>query len=304
MQTIRESIMPQTIFALWDLEITGTGMGAFLIFQEELLMYRSLLNAQHIEMYVYLGDINIPLSYLASLAQLNPFLTALHFIKDKKEFVHHFPAGDVFQWPSLNVDNNCSYFGSTLHIQKLWMKTKKMFLLQSPPSIMIQAKNWLKSYVPYGHYPVTIHLKNNNVDSQSNANQEEWLKLLKKNKRHPLKFILIGNEPYDERFYDCPNCVITQKKGGCLDLELALIQLSFFFMGMSSGPCNLAVLSDLPYLVWKHPDHHSHQMDEELDENGQLIFSNHNQKFIRGIDTFERLDHELNTLYKNLMMNR
>lgn len=296
--------MPQTIFAVWDLEIAGTSMGAFLIFQEELLMYRDIWDVQDIELFFYLGETNVSLSYLASLAQLNPFLTAVHFIRDKKDVAHRLPVGEIFQWPSCKLDNNCSYFGSTLHIQKLWEKTQKIFSLQSPNSLNILAEKWLKTHVPEGHYPVSIHLKNNDVDSQSNANQEEWLKLFKENKNLPLKFILMGNEPYDERFSDCSNCVITQSEGGSLEIEFALIQLSLFFMGMSSGPCNIAILSELPYLVWKHPDHHSREMDKELDENGQLVFSNQNQKFIRGIDTFGSLNHELNILYENLMANR
>ena len=56
----------------------------------------------------------------------------------------------------------------------------------------------------------------------------------------------------------------------CLDLEidlatqLALTTISDGFMGMASGLCTAANLSEVPHVIFKHPAHHSAAMAIEL----------------------------------------
>ncbi len=81
---------------------------------------------------------------------------------------------------------------------------------------------------------------------------------------------------------------------------MALIELSSAFMGMSSGPCNMAILSDKPYLIWKHPEHHKEEMGREFQGHKQFVFANEHQKFIKGWDTLENLQREFSKLFRQL----
>lgn len=293
----------KNICAIWDIQKAGAGLGSLLLFQEELLLYRDILKFDGVDLFFCLGSKKVLLSYLASLAQLNQYLHSMHILKNKHELKYDKMNPDVFLWPPLNIEESFSYNESTLHIQKIWKQTGKLIALESPLFVKAQAEAWIKSHVQSECYPVAVHLKNSTNNKESNANQAEWLKFFLdcKSKKLPIIFILIGNECYDEGFNDCPNCVLTQNHGGSLDLDLSLIQISLLFMGMSSGPGNIAILSELPYLIWKHPDHHATAMGKELNKDGQFAFSNEKQKLIRGADCFENLVQQFAWLFDKIV---
>lgn len=49
--------------------------------------------------------------------------------------------------------------------------------------------------------------------------------------------------------------------------QLACVHYASGFLGMSSGPATVAMFSTTPYIVFKHPSHHSRQMETLLFEN-------------------------------------
>jgi len=281
----------KNICAIWDIPKAGSGLGSFLLFQEELLLYRDILRLDGIDLFFFTGSKEMSSPYLADLARFNPFIRSMKIMKDKPDILNDRINSYGFIWPSTNCGQNFSYNESTLHIRKLWKQTGNLLCPESPSGIRAKATSWMQTYIPPEWYPIAVHLKNGNVNKQSNANQTEWLKFFEdcRYKKLPVIFILIGNDFYDKGFNDCPNCIITQQHGGYLGLDLSLIQMSLLFMGMSSGPCNMAVLSDLPYLIWKHPDHHTKKMNRELNSNGQFPFANDQQKIIRENDCLEAL---------------
>ena len=150
--------------------------------------------------------------------------------------------------------------------------------------------------------PVVVHLKNNNIDTKSNANVDGWLSFFNTchHERLPVHFILIGNDPHDPRYQQCSNVSLPQTDRGGLLFDLSMIQVCFMFMGMASGPCNMALFSGVPYLIWKHPDHHTQEMDREFQGHSQFIFANEYQKFMREWDTADSLIREFKTLYARL----
>jgi len=293
----------KNICAIWDIQKAGSGLGSLLLFQEELLLYCAILKLDGVDFFFYLGSKKVSLSYLASLAQLNPYLHSLHIIENQQDIVHAKMDRQAFVWPSSDIEKDFSYNESTLHIQQLWQETEELVALESPLSVKAQTTTWIKTHVPSGCYPVAVHLKNNRENKQSNANQAEWLRFFLDDslKALPVMFVLIGDDCYDEAFNYCPNCVITQNHGGSLELDLSLIQSSLFFMGMSSGPCNIAILSELPYLIWKHPDHHATEMGKELNNEERFVFSNEKQKMIRDYDCYENLINQFNWLFDKIM---
>jgi hypothetical protein len=296
------NILIKNIIGLWDLEQADPSLGAFLIFQEELLLQREILQANSIEILFCLNKNLLAPPYLATLALFNPFLESAHFVNDDSSKANISDNIDTtFYWPTPDMYQHYSYSGSTLAVQKLWQKTGKLINLKSPDSIHKQAQEWINKYV--GSYiPIVVHLKNSSTDTQSNANQESWIKLFKdcEDKELPVRFVLIGNDTYDTRLLNCSNVVLTKTNGGCIELDLSLISMSLLFMGMASGPCNMALFSGVPYLIWKHPHHHAKEMEREFQGHSQFIFANENQKFMREWDTADSLIREFKALYARL----
>lgn len=293
----------KNIIGLWDLEQADPSLGAFLIFQEELLLQREILQANSIEILFCLNKNLVAPPYLATLALFNPFLESAHFVNSgmRRGAIPSDNIETTFYWPTPDIYQHSSYSGSTLTVQKLWQKTGKLINLVSPASIHKQAQEWINKYV--GSYiPIAVHLKNSPTNTQSNANQESWIKLFKdcEDKELPVRFVLIGNDTYDTRLLNCSNVVLTQTNGGCIELDLSLIPMSLLFMGMASGLCNMALFSGVPYLIWKHPDHHTQEMEREFQGHSQFIFANKNQKFMREWDTADSLIQEFKAFYARL----
>ena len=287
------------IIGIWDLKKSNNRLGFFLIFLEELLLYQEILKANRVEIFFYFEKNSIIQPFLVNLALFNPFVESLHFVHENR--ISFDDSDEIFYWPTSHMDKYLSYSGSTLAVQKLWQKTCKLINLISPINIRKQAQEWIKKYV-YNSIPIIVHLKNSQTDTKSNANHESWIELFKycEDKKLPVKFVVIGNDPYDPQLLNCSNVIITQLHGGYIELELALIPNSLFFMGMSSGPCNMAIMSDHPYLIWKHPDHHVEEMTHEFQDQKQFPFANQYQYFIRDWDTPENLIRNFDNLYSML----
>jgi hypothetical protein len=72
-----------------------------------------------------------------------------------------------------------------------------------------------------------------------------------------------------------------------------LIQNSVGFIGTASGICSGAVFSEVPYFVYKSPEHHKEQFEKELKKQETFPFSALNQKIIRKIP-------DTKTLFENM----
>lgn len=150
--------------------------------------------------------------------------------------------------------------------------------------------------------PVVLHLKNDpNHQHCSNADFYAWLNFLDNcHKQYDVTFIFIGNEEVTQQIRSLPNVLISKDLNSNLSLDLALIQLSFMFMGIASGPCNMAVFSDTPYVIYKDPDHHTEEMKKELGDSDHFSFATPLQKILRVSQTSESLMSEFDYFYNRI----
>jgi ADP-heptose:LPS heptosyltransferase len=242
------------------------------------------------------------LSYLGSLAQVNPKLNNIFILDDINRFFEFYNKKNIRVWPNKNQLNINSYSESTLSVQSMYLKHKSLEYLKMPPFVLDYAKKWIKKNIKTSLF-VTVHLKNNPHNTKSNAQLKQWKIFFEhcRNSNFPIIFVLIGNDEFDEDINKLSNVIITQLHGGNLELDLALIQLSYFFMGMSSGPCNMALFSGVPYLIWKHPNHHVNEMKREFQGHDKFVFAKERyQKFFIDWDNTDNLIREFNDLYKEL----
>jgi hypothetical protein len=205
-------------------------------------------------------------------------------------------------WPSIDATDGherIKYaYGTTVFLQQFYQERGHIPFLSMKPRLIRWALGFFERYVSPS-LPVVVHLKNNpHQPGQSNANLEAWFSFFQACLRqHDVTFILIGKDDINDQIRRLPNVMVTQDMGSALNQDLALIQSSFAFMGMASGPCNMALLSDVPYIIFKNPDHHAREMALELGEADRFPFAREFQKILRVFETDKRLMSEFEHLY-------
>jgi hypothetical protein len=289
-----------SVVGVWDCKKASFRMGSFLYFQEELLLLKTIKNVAGIEVYIISPDERLHFSYLPSICQCNPGIKAVSFLTDSSN-LRTLKDNGRFIWPSVGAFENTSYCDSTLTVQKYWEETGALIDLVPPDNVLERAAQWIKSRAP-GRQIVAVHLKNNAQDIRSNANQKAWADFISRcEKKYPsVHFVLIGTDIVESNVVKRANVSTTSECRESLEFDFSIIAKSVLFMGMSSGPCNFSIMSNRPYLIWKHPGHHTEEMKREFCGRNKFVFAKENQKFIIGLDTPGSLMQEFEAVYSRL----
>ena len=127
------------------------------------------------------------------------------------------------------------------------------------------------------------------------ANESVWYEFLTNAaSQFDIQFLLLGDDPICGEIQALPHVTLARNIGAdnfCK--HLALLSECAGFMGMMSSIFNLALFSDLPYVVFKNPDHHRQEMILEIGINDHYPFATKYQKIIRENETSARLLEEL-----------
>ncbi|MBC8228373.1 hypothetical protein H8E77_02350 [bacterium] len=307
---------------IWDLSVSPMSLGGLLILFEELKIWSEIYESNAVDICV-VGDIAdlLPLYHLPTYKRWI-CLTDNSVCKDSvllsmpldmagietcylftsgaelQDFLHQAPYPYI-TWPALTPEGSVTHqYGRTMFIQEYYRKNGHIPFLSCKIEIVQWALQFIQNYV-VPSIPVVVHLKNNpHQGGGSNANFDEWLSFFEACiTRYNVKFILIGNEELDNRICKLPNTLVTRDLGSTLARDLALIQTGFIFLGMASGPCNIALFSDIPYVIYKNPYHHAEEMVSELGEGYRFPFATSFQKVLRIFETRENLISEFAHLY-------
>lgn len=110
--------------------------------------------------------------------------------------------------------------------------------------------------------------------------------------------ILVGSDSHAVTEMTLPHGILLARDCDLTPPEqMALIQQAEVFVGMSSGPSIFAVLSDTPYVIIKHREHHEDLMSSSLSERRRLPFASNRQEFVLVDQGF---DESLQTILKHL----
>ena len=317
--------MQKRILGVWDIEKSKPGLGGLLIFVEELKIQQIIEKAEYIDV-CFVGNVSQALSMkkvygmegmLTSLSKEDckesPILTALLDL-DSIDLCYQCNSFEILQkfvldssclytlWPSINGQGTQNHdYGSTLYTQCFFDKHLSIPYLSCREEVVRWAIEFLQSRV-FPDMPVVIHLKNNpNEENCSNANSDEWSSFFRAcNLHYDVKFVLIGNEELDGRILDLPNTMLARDFGSNLSRDLALIQTAYIFMGMASGPCQMALFSNVPYVIYKNPDHHAKEMQLEIGSEDRFSFGSSLQRFLRVFELQEGLMSNFDFLYTNV----
>ena len=192
-----------------------------------------------------------------------------------------------------NTKNGFSYY-NTERIQDLYSKLKIKPILGWREGFQQSVFQKSKTLSPK---IITVHLKRvfPFEVNESNAQAEVWAEALRYflDSSTELDVILVGNDPTPIEIELGPRIRRADDIGLTLGEQMNLIQNSAGFMGTASGICSGAVFSEVPYFIYKSPEHHKEQFAMELKNEEIFSFSALNQKIIRKIP-------ETKTLFENM----
>ena len=317
--------MQKRILGVWDIERSKPVLGGLLIFVEELKMLQIIEKAEYIDM-CFVGDAshalsmkkvyeteNMPTSLSKESCKGPPILTALLDL-DCIDLCYQCNSLEILQrfvddssclyklWPLMDGQGAQNHdYESSLYTQRFFDKHSFIPYLSCREEVVRWAMEFLQNHV-FSDMPVVIHLKNNpNEENCSNANFDVWFSFFNAcNLHYDVKFILIGNEEIDGRILDLPNTLLARDFGSNLSRDLALIQTAYIFMGMASGPCQMAIFSDVAYVIYKNPDHHAKDMQLEMGSEDRFSFGSSLQRLLRVFETQEELMSDFDFMYTNV----
>ena len=300
------------VLGIWDLHLSPLTIGGLLFFIVELQIQKLLYNCKSTDI-CFVGTTDELSSSGKTIlnpidttgAKTKQLSTPLLILKGMKGIENYFqcPTKSEFQkfihendkyitWPTFDKNGNTIHkYGTVFFCQNFFHEKGFVPQLSCNDNYLKWANNFLKSNI-FPDIPVAVHLKNNrNSPGKSNADFNAWFEFLNQccRKNPQVKFILIGNENVDPRIIKLSNVIVSRNYRCNLLQDLAIIQTSSMFMGMSSGPCNLALFSSIPYVIYKNPDHDAEEMDLALGNNDKLSFAGPYQKMIRAFETVDNL---------------
>jgi hypothetical protein len=123
---------------------------------------------------------------------------------------------------------------------------------------------------------VALHMKNvpGQTEADSNAVFRYWKEFLAARAASgPIEFLALGGDAIPDEILGIAGVRSAQREAIPLQVQLALVSLSDGFIGMASGVCAAAVLSDVPYVLFKHPSHHVGEMERELGIGDRFPFA-------------------------------
>jgi len=151
-----------------------------------------------------------------------------------------------------------------------------------------------------GTVPVALSMKRTSHDTVRNAEPAVWLAFIDKCKMHfpEVIFVVVGlREEVFDGLRNRMNTIIAKDFGTTITEDFALIRTSLLYMGTTSGICNIARFSDVPYLIFQFPNFYR---NFGLEQKENQAFATDKQKIF---DTTSEVTPEL--LYgefKNLYM--
>ena len=221
-------------------------------------------------------------------------INSISIHKSYKQFFNTYKHQDIFPTPNIYMELIANKYNNK---NNLYDTTKVTQLLYKNYNILPYLKfNQTKTYLTNlkeqnkDKIFISLHLKNvSKGDTQSNANFSIWQKFLESCFSLDVCFLLIGSDPIPQIIKNLDHVISLHDENVPFIEQLICIQQSTGFIGMSSGPANIAILSPVPYIIFKHPNHHADIMYNELGDSTHYNFSSPNQSFLREHESVERL---------------
>ncbi len=185
-------------------------------------------------------------------------------------------------WPSLLLRSHSdfSYFSFT----RLIALYKDTGIKPKLGWSMHQAALAKQARISFPGHLICVHLRSVApfTSEESNADGLTWQAFFDQHAVPGVcNFLLIGDDALPVALNLPPGVVRATEIGLELTTQLALIAFSNGFLGMASGLCTAANLSETPHVIFKHPSHHAAQMISELGSSDRFSFAGPCQRLWR-----------------------
>jgi hypothetical protein len=206
--------------------------------------------------------------------------------------------GRFATWPtSDNAETRLDHeYASTHNIQDYYSQHNSVPRIKLSFNPIERAQALLRDKVA-PRRAVIVHVKSDSKNSDERETSiNEWAEFIRA-QSSDLKtaFIAIGNDDV-EMIRDLPNVIVARDSGNDLPRDLALIQIGAAFMGLASGPAQMAILGDRPYAVFKPMNIHPEFMIREIGDQPGFSFATADQHLFRTDPTRENLKDALDTI--------
>lgn len=318
---------PRRLLIIYDLASQPFSIGDILVFQEASLVIRAQHNLGKIDFAIVYNpeqpvvpdpafreiDAESFLFHLSSIlpaAQVNPHLgSALLFDSHRQLETYVADNADTyFVWPSLPhyaQRHYLFYYCFNELFRDHFDRYGSLPSLQSRPAALRWAERFIAEHAGAAS-PVTIQLRNNNVNPARNSNLDAWLAFFRHcADQYPAKFIVIcGRSEVDARLRELPNVIVAKDHGTTLEQDLALLEAGVCHMGASSGPGTMLLFSPKPYcmLNWDMKLDSIQGLTED-DSRYRFHFSTSMQYWLFEIETVDLLLVEFQRIWASMHVN-
>jgi hypothetical protein len=283
-------MLSRRVVGIWDVRVERLSIGGALVFAAELVALGEK------------ADVCVLGMPASPSSTKHPALSVLQAMNGIGEVHQVNTLADVFSiagkdslWPLPDTDGTIRHdYSSTLLLQRWFTEKGIVPRLSCKKAVTGKAIDFLERNV-HAHYPVAVHLKNQaGQPGCSNANMAAWKAFFEGCvEDSAVTFVLVGDDPVPAEISSLANVVRSRDLGSDLLLDMAIIQHAAAFMGMATGPCQMAVFNCRPYVIFKNPDHHAEEMWRELGSRDAFAFSGTSQKLLRVLETPVILHREL-----------
>lgn len=314
-KSVRKSFSEKKrILGIYDFSRSPFTLGEILVFQELTLVLRMVHQADKIDLiWLYDPDsfrrdcglnrdnYHYFFSRLLPLAHVNPHLGSF-MLMDSAEMLESYLAdyqeryvivppyqdakGRTVRLYSEYFNYICDVFADHGHIPDLSCR----------PAMVSWGRLFMDKLVG-PRIPVVVHMRNASDNTARNANLECWLDFFEHcQKRSDTCFIVIGEKnQLDERFRSLSNLFFAKDHGTTAEQDMALIQACCFYLGSTSGPSNMAVFSQTPYVIFN-----PRPSTEKLPPGSQHPFATPLQKLVWQPETTDLLIKEFTELFARI----
>jgi hypothetical protein len=218
-------------------------------------------------------------------------------VKEVRKFIQN-ENGNYSVWPSSEPGEaqiNHEY-PSTGHVQRFFDANNYVPRIKLRAGPTERAQAFLRDNAPSGQ-AVIVHIKSDSpIPQERDACINEWAEFIRDHESDSdTTFIAIGNDDV-EPFRNLANVVVARDSGNDLPRDIALIQVGSAFMGLASGPAQLAILGNRPYAVFKPLNIHPEFMKREIGDLPGFPFATPDQYLFRTDPTRENLGSALDMI--------
>jgi hypothetical protein len=285
---VRHFASSGTVSGHWNLSVERPTIGGLLLLRQELEQLAELSGAASIELKFAGSGSQFSIPQIAKDAFASRFPTALSVGEPPEKA---WPPQPAMHAPGFSYQ----FFD---RISALARMLGRPPILQWAPGVLEAARKLRLEK----RNVVVVHMKNvpGQGELDSNAIFPNWARFLRSHaKAGQLEFLLIGADAIPENILAIAGVHSAQRENVPLGVQLAMAPVCSGFMGMASGLCPGAVLSDAPYVLFKHPRHHVDEMERELGQKDAFPFARERQFVWRMAHTEDMLGRALGVVLGN-----